>query len=230
MQVTLFTAIYGAYDDVKPVPHDLGVPAFFFTDSTELATQAAGCGWTPRLVRHSIATLNGEPRVTNPMLNHKWWKTHPHLAAPEADVSVWIDGSMSITHNNFIQACIEALGDDDWAQVRHPERSCIYTESEVTQQLSWRYDAARAKAQTDSYSTFHPRDWGLPATGHIVRRHTPGVLKAGEQWWDECVNWTHQDQLSLPVILRLNEAEVRTNYNIPWHQWWLLGGHNPTWE
>lgn len=230
MKVALYSSIYGAYDDVKPVPHDLGVPAFFFTDSDELAHQAAGCGWIPRLVKHSVATFNGEPKVTNPMLNHKWWKTHPHLAAPEADVSVWIDGSMSITHNDFINACLGALGDDDWAQVKHPERSCIYPEAEVSQNMAYRYPSERIKEQAAHYSTFHPRDWGLPATGHIVRRHTAGVLKAGEQWWDECVNWSHQDQLSLPVILRLNEAEVRTNYNLPWHEWWLLGGHNPTWS
>lgn len=225
MKVSLYTSIYGRYDSVKPVPLDLGVPAFFYTDSVETAERARESGWTALVVPHSVATLNGRPGITEPMLNHKWWKTHPDRACPNTEVSIWIDGSMTITTPEFVKLCVEALGDDDWALTPHPSRTCIYPEADYSATLTWRYDAPSIKAQAAHYSTFHPFNWGLMATGFCVRRHTPAVIEVGEHWWDECVNWSHQDQISLPVLLRLFEGKVRINWNLPWFQWWFLHEH-----
>jgi hypothetical protein len=224
MRVALYTAIYGQYDSVKPVPLDLGAPAFLFTDSPETAERATDLGWFARVVPHYIATLNGDPNITGPMLAHKYWKTHPDKACPDVDASIWIDGSMTITNPDFIQLNIDALGDDDWACVRHPARSCIYTEADYSATLTWRYDATAIKAQAEHYRQFHPPNWGLVATGHNIRRHTPDVLDLSQEWWQENLAWSHQDQLSLPVLLRIFDM-VKHNYNLPWFQWWHLGEH-----
>ncbi len=207
------------------MPLDLGVPAYLYTDSVVTAEVATDRGWHALVVPHSVTTLKGDPRVVAPMLAHKWWKCHPAKACPNTDVSIWIDGSMTISVDDFVDKCLGALGEDDWACVRHPERSCIYPEAELSAGLWWRYDGPSIKAQADHYRQFHPTKWGLIATGHNVRRHVPAVVELGEQWWVECLNWSHQDQLSLPVLLRLAEEKVKFNYNIPWHSWWLLSEH-----
>lgn len=226
MKVALYTAIYGAYDKVKPVPLDLGAPAFLFTDSVITAEHATEAGWFARVVPHSVTTLHGAPEIVEPMLNHKWWKTHPELACPGVEVSLWVDGSMEVAPG-YVEKCLGALGEDDWACVRHPDRACIYPEADLSAALTWRYDAPSIKAQAAHYSQFHPEKWGLIATGANARRHTPEVLELSELWWVECLNWSHQDQLSLPVLLRLAEEKVRWNYNIPWHdvEWWRLFEH-----
>jgi hypothetical protein len=224
MRAALYTAIYGDSDWVKPVP-DIDVPCYLYTEARDTAMMAQMAGWETRVVPHSIATLKGDPKLTAPMMAHKFWKTHPELACPDADISIWIDGSMEVLASDFILACLTALGTDDWACVRHPARNCIYPEAEYSATLKWRYDSPSILAQSKFYSSFHPRDWGLFATGHNVRRHTPEVIELGHQWWDECLNWSHQDQLSLPVLMRLADYKVKYNYNLPWHTWWKLYQH-----
>jgi hypothetical protein len=222
--VVLYTAIYGASDWVKPIP-DLGVPCLLYTDSDKTAHLAGKAGWRPRVINHGIVTLLGEPRLTAPMLAHKWWKTHPELACPDADISIWIDGSMEVTIDDYVDRCLQALGADDWSCVLHPARACIYPEAEYSATLTWRYDAAAILAQAEFYRQFHPANWGLIATGANVRRHTTSVIEVCHQWWDECITWSHQDQISLPVLLRLAEDRVRWNMNLPWHEWWTLHEH-----
>lgn len=223
-KIALYTAIYGAYDSVKPVPPLLGVPAYLYTDSLRIADNAHDCGWIPFVVPHSVATLNGLPSITQPMLSHKWWKTHPERGAPGADVSIWIDGSMEIIEPMFVEQTMQVLGTDDWACMPHPERTCIYPEADLSASLTWRYDAASIRAQANHYASFHPVNWGLIATGFCARRHTDIVLKVSHHWYEECLLWSHQDQLSLPVLFRLHE-ELKWNMNLPWHKWWRLHGH-----
>jgi len=153
------------------------------------------------------------------MLNHKYWKTHPEHALPEHDISIWVDGSMEIVVDRFVDKCLAALGDDDWACMRHPARNCIYPEAEYSATLTWRYDAPSILAQAEFYKAFHPRDWGLIATGFCVRRHNRYVTALCRDWWHEIVHRNHQDQISLPVLMRIHQDHVRMNYNLPWHEW-----------
>lgn len=220
MRVALYSAIYGPYDWVKPIP-DLGVRTVMFTDNPTLVAP----GWEVRYVPHSIATLNGSPSITGPMLGHKFWKCHPHLALPEADVSLWIDGSMEIVVDDYVARCLEALNDDEWACVRHPARSCIYPEADYSATLTWRYDSEAIRKQAAWYRSIgHVAGYGLIATGANVRRHTPQTIEISQQWWQECLNWSHQDQISLPVLFRLHD-NYRWNFNLPWHEWWRLWPH-----
>jgi hypothetical protein len=224
-KVTLYTAVYGTSDWIKPAPKvPDGVQCLFYTDTEAQAFEASLQGWIGVPVPHNIVTLKGDPRITAPMLAHKWWKCHPDVACPGADISLWVDGSMEINTDDYVERCLEALGTDDWSCVRHPVRGCIYPEGEFSATLTWRYDPESILAQIAFYKQFHPPNWGLIATGANVRRHTPKVLEVSHQWWDECLQWSHQDQLSLPVLLRIHD-DVKFNYNLPWFQWWHLHEH-----
>lgn len=223
--VALYTAVYGAYER-QVWPAKVDCPAFFYTDSEVLADEAATKGWEPRIVRHSVATLNGAPSVTEPMLNHKYWKTHPAEACPDVDISLWIDGSMEICVGNFVERCLQALGEDDWACTPHPERNCVFLEADYSAVLTWRYDADSMIRQRDHYRSLgHPDNWNLFATGANARRHTPAVIELGEHWWMDNLNWSHQDQLSFPVLLRIFGERVKWNRNLPWHESWNLRPH-----
>lgn len=224
MRVGLYTAIYGESDWPKPIPLT-EVTCGMFTDSKETAAQAEELGWEVEIVRHGITTLKGEPRIVAPMMAHKWWKTHPDLALPGYDVSLWVDGSIEITNSEYVKLCLEALGDDDWSCVPHPARTCVFTEADYSATLTWRYDGPSIHAQRDFYRQWHPGNYGLFATGANVRRHTPDVIELSHRWWDECITWSHQDQISLPVLLRLADGKVKWNQRLPWFQWWHLHEH-----
>lgn len=224
-KIGIYTAIYGRYDWVKPAPKG-DVPKLFFTDNKDLAKESVRQGWDAQLVPHSVTTLNGAPNIVEPMLNHKFWKTHPGVAFPDMDYSIWIDGSFEVTVPDMVDIYLEALGTDDWSLCPHPHRNCIYHETELTSTLTWRYDSNCVKTQATHYKNWHPKNWGLFATGTNIRRHTPDVLDLCEKWWIENINWSHQDQMSLPVLLRLYQDRVKFNVNLRWHVDWILHPHS----
>lgn len=221
-----YTAVYGAYDYVKPLPSTT-FPCYLYTDSQQLADEAAALGWQPRVVKHSITTLNGQVPLIEPMLNHKFWKTHPHLACPDADISLWLDGSMSVLRPDYVEHCLNLLGEDDWACVPHPARECIYDEAYFSATLE-RYDTDSMMRQIMAYQVerFPPKA-GLIATGANVRRHTPAVIEFGLDWWEDILLYSHQDQLSFPVCMHKYVDRIRFNRNLPWHTDWALHFHLP---
>lgn len=222
MEVGIYSALYGEYDEPKHLlPNQRGV---LFNDfSGDLPEYQ---GWEMRHVPHNVVSGNGDPALVAPMLAHKFWKTHPARALPGVDVSIWIDASITL-HDDFVDYALDALGDDDWALMRHPWRTCIYDEAFYSATLP-RYAslAGHIRDQAAWYRNIgHPARWGLAATGILVRRHTPAVLEMSEHWWFECTQRSHQDQVSLPVLLRMYEDRIKFNWDLGWWEKWELWPH-----
>jgi hypothetical protein len=220
--VVIYTAIYGGYDRPKSVPIGIDAPCVMFTDDSEM--KALALGWE---------VIVGDPpthtRGMSPMMKHKWCKLHPHKVLPGIDVSMWVDGSMTILYPDYARRCLNALGDDDWSMMPHPVRDCVYTEADYSATLTWRYNARDIQHQASFYRSIgHPEKWGLFATGANVRRHNSHVQALNEHWWYENVTRTHQDQLSLPVLVRIMGDDLKWNTNLPWHMWWHLAEHEWT--
>lgn len=212
MKAVLYSALYGNYEAPKPLP-DLGIPAIMYTDDPDLVAP----GWEVRHVPLDVDT---------PMMRAKYWKCFPRLAAFGADISLWVDASMTILVDDYVQRCLDALGDDDWVMVKHPGRPCVYDEADVSATMVHKYDPAELKAQVEYYRSIgHPAKWGLFANGANVRRHTAAVAQVCEQWWWECTTRSCQDQVSLPVLVRLAGDRLRWNTNMPWGEWWSVGWH-----
>lgn len=239
----VYSAIYGDYESTaKMVPPDLRGRAVMFTDNGNIAEQAPEAGWQVVFEDAVYNTFdadpaNGDPAVVRPMLAHKWWKTHPNYAvsvaadrqllAEKPDVSIWVDGNMRITMSgfDFVDRCLTALGDDDWSLMKHPWRSCIYEEHVYTSAVCYgRYSVEAMARQARHYGDLmHPRDWGLFATGHMVRRvGVEAVWQVCDEWWEHNVRYSHQDQLSLPVLIRAAGDALKWNADLPWGMWDLL--------
>ena len=218
MNVVLYSAIYGGYDEVKQVPSGLGVRAMMFTDDYTTGEVAASRGW-------DVTILGMEDVADTSMMQHKHIKTHPHVWLPsDTDVSLWVDGSFVI-YDDYVQRCLAALGEDDWSMITHPARDCIFDEAYFSAQLA-RYDGPAVIRQAEYYRSIgHPAHWGLVATGANVRRHADVVIETCEQWWYENEHRTHQDQVSLPVLLRLQGDKLRWNTNMPWGEWYGIAPH-----
>jgi len=248
-KVMIYTAVYGGYEArVTDLPGDIDAPAFVFTDDVDLQV---GRGWQVILAEPDDHIqpnpANGDPLITLPMLRHKWWKCHPNMAAYFAGVrhsarydvaSIWLDANMSVTVGQFVKRNLDALGGDDWSMVRHPWRDCALDEGVYSSTLP-RYDRAALLRQVAHYRDEwkHPEHWGLMATGHCVRRHSVATFALGAEWWHHNLTWSHQDQVSLPVLMHAaaepwatngNGAmlkPLRINYDLPWSKWWELRAH-----
>lgn len=222
-QVAIYSALYGAYEAPKPLPVGMTTPCYMFTDDPELEAP----GW---IVRYQPGRVQLDGWRSSPLMQAKWWKTHPDEAFGHAfDVTCWVDASMTIVSADYAQQCLDALGDDDWAMVAHPGRSCIYDEAAYSKTLP-RYREADLDGQVAYYrdTLGHPAKAGLFACGANAIRHNDRTLSLLKAWWWECATRTWQDQLSLPVLVRLPVfSEVKWNTNIPWCLWWDVQNHPP---
>ena len=131
-----------------------------------------------------------------------------------------------MTVPNFVRRCLDALRNDDLSLTPHPLRTCIRPEALVTAALARYSDCDPIKQVNFHDSIGHPRNWGLFASGAFTVRHNIVTEEWSEHWWNDCVNWTYQDQLSLPVVTRIMEGRgLKWNRNMPWATWWGYTEH-----
>ena len=190
-RMLVYTSICGGYDEVKPVPDAGGGHEWrLYSDSG-----SAGGGWT---LVPSVA------RADTPRMRAKWHKCHP---PEDAEMSLWIDGSVQILSTALVEAAIVALERSDWAMFRHADRKSIQEEAEYSL-TSLKYVGKPLREQVEHYLKYERVAPGLWGGGVIARRHTPRVLAASAAWYEECVRWSDQDQISLPMILAKYDIEV----------------------
>lgn len=185
--IAILTAVYDDYDTLKAMP-----------------AQSVDC--------ETIAVTD------NPNLHAEGWDTvvyerrlgvHPNRAAKrpkccpwnytDADTVIWIDASFQCQSAFFAQ---EAGQLGPIAQTVHPDRDCIYTEGEYSTGLA-KYEGEPIADQMRVYlERGHPQHWGLWATGIIVRQRSLNVEAFGNDWLTEIEQWSFQDQVSEPYVLR----------------------------
>ena len=180
MKTIVYTAIYGDYDDVKVQP----VEVKLFTEATH-----------PRKELH-------------PRMKAKYFKCNSHKL--DCDVSIWIDGSAVIRTPDFVQWCLDQLGDGDIALIKHPDRDCIYDEANFCQFMP-KYQGVPVLGQVEEYrKQGYPAHNGLWACGLLIRRHNDKVKRFNKLWWEHNKKYTYQDQLSFPVCAREAGLDIRT--------------------
>ena len=208
IKIAVYTAIFNNYDELKTQPAQ-SIPTDFycFTDCIDKNLFP----WT---------IINGCQNDLHPRMKAKWYKLHPHkLFSPEKyDYSVWIDGSIQITSDLFVEAIANAIDGSGRAVFRHPVRDCIYEEATFSAPLK-KYRGCPLKEQVEAYrAEGFPEHGGLYACGVIGRKTgVPIVESVDEQWWKENKQWSYQDQLSFPVVLWRNEQSTGT---IPYNLWY----------
>lgn len=213
-RIAVYTAIAGGYDELKDHPFIPGCDFIAFSD---------------RLTQHPAWQIRGIPDQpgVHPRMVAKWYKLMPHLALPEYDLTLWIDGSHQIANPHFLEEAIFQLGDSEMALYRHPDRDCIYDEADLSVTLR-KYQDQPIREQVEHYlSEGHPPHWGLWACGTLLRRRTGLIAALMTAWWDEINRWSYQDQISLPVVLRESGFRPRV---FDHHQrsgtWTVIGGHS----
>lgn len=214
-KVYIYTAIFGAYDNLKEQPpQNLDCEFLCFTDNPELRSK------TWRIIQHEDERTAGMPTRMRArrlkIMNHelfspparKWW---PFPKADgetlRCDYSIWIDGSVRIKQETFAEEMIGYLGRYGMAMFIHPDRDCIYDEAEVCAQPEFiKNRGLPLREQVEHYrSEGYPERNGLIATTVLARdMRRKELSKINRDWWQELLKWTNRDQLSLPYVLWKN--------------------------
>jgi len=191
MNIKVYSAIYGGYDEVKVQP--LKSKPILFTDGGNSDY------WDVRVRQRP---------EQHPRMKAKYFKCNSHKL--DCDISIYIDGSGTMIGKDFVERCLEYLGDADMLAFKHPDRDCIYAEAEFCHMFA-KYIDVDIMGQVEKYrQQGWPEHAGLWACGLLVRRNNERVRKFNKLWWKHINKYTYQDQLSFPICVKESGVKLKT--------------------
>jgi hypothetical protein len=127
----------------------------------------------------------------------RYVKINAHKLLKDYDVSIWVDGNVSI-NNDLNDLLNNTLVDDCSVYVpQHPQRNCIYNEAFAVTAL--KKDICEiVNPQMERYKEEgFPKNYGLLQSNIMIRKHNnDDCIRLMETWFKEVKNGSHRDQLS----------------------------------
>lgn len=181
--LVVYTAILGRKDKyIEPRPGDYSI--VLFTDR-EIET------FHTRVVR--------VPPSEDPRRTSRTFKMLSHVHFPEAEYTLWLDGSIQVDPGIDLRKFTEQhLAQANLAAFRHPFRNCPYQEALKCIELKTD-DKTVIRYQMDRYRKHGlPANAGLAEGGVLLRRNQAlDVRYFNEVWFAEFESGSRRDQLSL---------------------------------
>jgi len=192
-QVSILSACFGGYDSPTPVPtQTVEHEAVLVTDSI---TQIKG--WKSKI---------WEPKTVDIRTASKRVKCQPmRCVSDNADVVVWMDAQFIIKSPKFIEWCLTSLGKSQIALMEHVHSSSISEEATRGRGPAGRgrFTTMDTLGQVHSYiDSGHPDDWGMYHSGLMIYRTNPKVIAMLDDWLAEQEQWSTQDEISLPYVIK----------------------------
>jgi len=186
-EVVIYTAIIGGIDELLP-PLVTNKRAQYICFSDKPITNSGV--WK---------IVTAELPYKHSRMNARWYKINSHRFFPNADYSIWLDGTFQMKIDP-IQAIHRWLNKEDIAFIIHPQRDCIFEEIIVCKDIKKDdpevLDSVAKRYRTEGY----PEHNGLIASGVIFRRHTKTVCQLNDAWWHEVSNYSIRDQVSFNYV------------------------------
>lgn len=209
-KIVIYTAFTGDYDTLKyPEVIDDNCDYICFTDNPELTSDL----WKIIPMEESVLDNNRKA---------KKYKLLPHKYLKDYKYSFWLDGTFKIKGSirEYIYKNIRA--NSKMLVPVHTERDCIYEEYKASKIIP-RYPRAVMEEQIEYYkSQGFPKHYGLGVMGALFRQHNhPEVIKVMEDWWDENIKYTNQDQLSFAYVSWKNDFHPSVSHIYYWdNEYW----------
>lgn len=183
----IYTCITAGKDDLRNLPRHKDWEFVCFTDDPDMNP----------VDRWDIRPL--VKKMKDPRRTARWHKTHPHTLFPDADITIWIDGSAIL----FVE--LNKLGDlvrdNPISCSDHRWRICAYEEAIECQRLQLD-DIDTITRQMDKYKKEgYPENNGLCETFLVIRKSCPEITEFNELWHSEIYNNSKRDQLSFNYCL-----------------------------
>jgi len=193
----VYTAIIGKYDVLnEPKVVSEGFDYVCFTDDVTLKSPI----W-------KIVPVTNPQGLDNSRQARKI-KILGNSVLKEYDLSIWIDGSVSINCdlNIFLD---ENYHSEDIVLHTHPVRSCVYEEAKACIAID-KDDPEIINKQMEGYrSEGYPAANGLASTGLMIRNHRSKKVKEFmNSWWNEVNLKSKRDQLSFNFVLWKHQLSV----------------------
>ncbi|WP_409200105.1 glycosyltransferase domain-containing protein [Methanobrevibacter sp. DSM 116169] len=213
-KIVIYTAFTGDYDTLKkPEFIDENCDYICYTDNPNISSDF----WEIRLMEES--TLDNNRKA-------KQYKVLPHKYLSEYKYSFWLDGTFKIK-GSIREYIYKYLKDDsNILCVIHTERNCAYKELKASKIIP-RYPRRVMEEQMDKYENEgFPENYGLPVLGAIFREHNDSkIIKLMEDWWNEIIEFSNQDQLSFSYVAWKNNIHPSVSKIYYWNnEYWAKEG------
>lgn len=173
MKVVVYTVILGGYDRLRN--HD-DLPYDFIAYIDDTSIVPANTNWQIRSIPQEYNNTNMTPKKLSTLL-----KMIPHKLFPEYDISVYIDGKVSINKN--IETLIEMNYEDNrLLSNKHPLRQCLYDEITALRTIQWENPTTCDAVERLFKETHFPKNYGMVDTCMLIRRHNdPYIIDLMEE-------------------------------------------------
>lgn len=199
-RIVIYTASFGGHDEPLEI-FDAECDLVCFTDNEKLGRKLRT--WDVRLFPPTpLFLVNG--KLADGRMRAKRLKLGSgDLFAGDYEHSIWLDAAFWM-HNakGFVEHCLAHLH-DGIAMYPHPAwyRS-LEREAQISQAMP-KYAGTPLVDQVASYRRRGLEGGRLICGGVIARKqHSVALTQLEELWWQECIEWSPQDQLSLPWVLK----------------------------
>lgn len=198
-KIALYTANLGGYDVLKDYNfHDQNIDYFVFTDNYEYTSEKA-----------TVIYLEPSGYI-NKVLSRRL-KATPHLLFPDHEITVWVDGCFSQVKT--IKPLLDMLN-GDIVTMQHSDRNCAYSEADAVRLMDMSSPKIVNAQMLKYIHEGFPKNYGLSATGIMIRKNIESVNEMNELWCQEITEKCHRDQLSFEYACWVYDLSVnRFNYN-----------------
>lgn len=170
-----------------------GVDYIYFTDGVD--DPPAHFGWD--IFHIDVALLHD----LDPRRRAKIVKVNPFVSETLKPYrySIWIDGGIQITSESFVPEILEYLDNGMVVSPHFDGRNCAYGEATIRPP---KYVNEPLDAQVSFYrGEGFPEGYGLYECGVMARdMGSSDVQNVSELWLKQNLEWSYQDQVSLPYV------------------------------
>lgn len=173
MKVVVYTAILNGYDKLR---NHVDLPYDFIAYIDDKSIIPANTNWQIRDIPKEYTHSNISAKRLSTLL-----KMIPHKLFPEYDISVYIDGKLSINEN--IQILLDLEYDENrLLSNKHPVRQCLYDEIDKLRRLGWENENVCNEVECLFKKVHYPKNYGMIDTCMMIRRHNdPYVIEIMEE-------------------------------------------------
>ena len=201
-KTVIYSCVTGNYDKLlsailasRAIPEE-DVSYVLFTDQTGLPEKYRATGshlsweirpleWQHKLCRRRTA---------------RWHKLMSHLLFPEAEHTIWLDGSQRLHAVAAAKILLPHLGDKSIATFKHPDRTCVFQELHACKRLK-KDNAVLMERQLEAYrKEGYPVFNGMVETACVIRKQGPEQLEFNRLWWQQIKQHSFRDQLSFNYV------------------------------
>lgn len=187
----IYTCITGNYDNLKvPLIHNSNWEHICFTDNPVL------------LEKRNVGLYKILPIDVKGIDSVRLARMYKilGLGINDADISIWHDANFQICCDldDLVKKYLKE--DIELVLAKHPQRSCLYSESEKCIKLG-KDNLFTINTQVEHYKNDGmSENYKLYETGILIRRKFNDNLFY-RKWWEEVYNYSRRDQISFPYCL-----------------------------